>query len=143
MTMNDLDILAGTWNTAGDLLATPTSPTLRLVATDTYRWLPGKHFLLHDVDARLGEHVTRSLEVIGLNGAGGGYATRSYDDQGGIEDFMATLIGRRWQIFGETVRFDGGFSENGAVLSGTWEQRAPGAEWARWMTIELRRADRA
>jgi hypothetical protein len=140
MGIADLGIFVGTWNTTGEMLATASQPATRLVATDTYRWLAGEKFMLHDVDARLGNDVSRLLEIIGWDEGQRRFTARSYDDQGGIEDFTATLIERRWQIFGETTRFDGMFSADGKRLTGQWERREPGAEWAAWMTIELRRA---
>lgn len=50
----------GIWNTEGQIKAGDGAEEQRLVATNIYEWLPGKAFLLHRVDARLGEVITRS-----------------------------------------------------------------------------------
>ena len=49
--MSKFEVFIGTWNTTGEVLQTDANPAGVLLATDTYRWLPGKHFIVHDVDA--------------------------------------------------------------------------------------------
>ena len=79
-------------------------------ATDTYRWLPGKHFIVHDVDARFGDSPTRSIEVMGYDLSTKKYFARSYDDQGVSDDYEIALVRKRWSIVGETARFSGSFN---------------------------------
>ena len=67
--MSRFQIFIGTRNTRGEVLATDDAPATTLVATDSYRWLPGRQFIVHDVDARFGEDVARSMEVIGYDRA--------------------------------------------------------------------------
>lgn len=129
----------GVWNTTGDVFATDQSPATTLSATDTYRWLPGRHFVIHDVDARFGVEATRSMEVIGYDKTLKRYISRSYDDRGGSEEFALTLNGRRWRILGETVRFDGRFNATRDALSGLWEIKATSG-WRPWIKITLSRA---
>ena len=50
--MARFDLFIGVWNTTGEVLATEASAAGALVATDTYRWLPGKHFIVHDLAFR-------------------------------------------------------------------------------------------
>lgn len=135
-----LEKFVGVWNTTGTLLATKDAPALKLVATDTYEWLPGGYFLLHRVDARIGEQVSRSIEIVGWDAERGTLMSRSYDDQGASDEFVCVLDGRRWMIVGESMRFDGAFSEGERRLSGTWELRGPDGQWSPWMDIELNRA---
>ena len=67
--MSKLEVFIGTWNTTGEVLETEANPSGTLAATDTYRWLPGKHFIVHDVDARFDGKPTRSMEVMGFDSA--------------------------------------------------------------------------
>ncbi len=60
-----LDPFVGVWNTQGEIRSDKDAEEQRLVATDIYEWLPGKHFLLHRVDARLADQIVRSIEIIG------------------------------------------------------------------------------
>lgn len=115
MTTNQMarfEIFVGTWNTTGEVLETSSAPAAKLPATDTYRWIPGMHFIVHEADARFGEDPSRSMEVIGYDFESKKYLARSYDDQGASEVFEVALKGRSWSINGDTVRFSGKFDSS-------------------------------
>jgi hypothetical protein len=138
--MSRFDIFIGVWNTRGTVLETESAPAGTLSATDTYRWLPGRHFIVHDVDARFGDEPIRSMEVVGYDAARRKHVARSYDDKGNTEEFVVQLRGRRWTIHGDTVRFDGRFSADGDTLMGLWERKAGKRGWQPWIELELVRA---
>src|SRR5688500_16397081 len=121
--MSRFEIFIGTWNTRGEVLATDDAPATVLLATDTYRWLPGRQFVVHDVDARFGGDVARSMEVIGYDRTSRKHVARSYDDRGVSELFDVVLSGKRWRITGDAVRFDGRFAADGDRLTGLWERK--------------------
>lgn len=138
--MTRFEIFMGTWNTTGEVLETDSSPATILIATDTYRWLPGNRFIIHDVDARFDGQPTRSTEVIGYDPKTKRYFARSYDDQGVSEEFEVILKGRRWTIVGKAVRFDGKFDRDGYKLQGLWELKSPKSGWQPWIKLKLVRA---
>ena len=138
--MSRLEVFIGTWNTTGEVLETEGAPATRLSATDTYRWLPGKHFIAHEADARFGDSPTRSLEVIGYDRAARKYFARSYDDQGTTEGFEVSLRGKKWSITGESVRFSGKFDADNSQLTGLWELKGKKAGWQPWIRLKLVRA---
>ena len=138
--MSRFEIFIGTWNTTGEVLETEAAPATALSATDTYRWLPGKHFIVHDADARFGGEPTRSMEVIGHDPASGKYIARSYDDRGTTELFEVALKGKNWSITGESARFKGKFDAKGNKLTGLWELKGKKSGWQPWIKLELVRA---
>ncbi len=138
--MARFEIFVGTWNTRGEVLATESAPAGVLRATDTYRWLPGGHFLLHDVDARFDDEPSRSMEVVGYDARRRKHVARSYDDRGASEEFVVRLSGKRWTIQGDAVRFDGRFSRDGDRLTGLWELKGRKRGWQPWIRLELVRA---
>jgi hypothetical protein len=75
--MSKFEVFIGTWNTTGEVLETEASPAGALSATDTYRWLPGQQFIVHDVDARFDSKPTRSMEVMGFDSSKKQYFARS------------------------------------------------------------------
>jgi len=137
--MAKLEVFTGIWNTTGEVLATGAGPAGTLIATDTYRWLPGKHFIVHDVDARFDGVPARSMEVMGFDAVRKKFFSTSYDDQGGHESFDIALSGRTWRIEGETVRFKGSFNAQWDRLAGLWEQKGPEG-WQPWIKLLLVRA---
>jgi hypothetical protein len=138
--MSRYEIFIGTWNTKGEVLATDGAPAATLSATDTYRWLPGNHFIVHDVDARFDDNPARSMEVIGYDLASRKYLARSYDDQGASEVFEVALKGKSWSIAGASMRFSGRFDARGDKLTGLWELKGTKAGWQPWIRLKLVRA---
>lgn len=135
--MSRLEVFIGTWNTTGEVLETEAGPAGTLSATDTYRWLPGRHFIVHDVDARFGRQPARSMEVIGFDQSTQKHFARSFDDRGTTEVFVLALTGRRWSIGGKTVRFQGSFDVRKDRLGGLWELKGRKAGWQPWIELEL------
>lgn len=133
-----LDRLVGVWRTDIAMLDADGNEAARFHATDTYRWMPGRHFLLHDVDAVMDGQTIQSLEIIGLDAATGAYQSRNYDNAGSISDYTAAMLGDAWSIDGETERFRGHLSADGKVLAGRWERLDAGA-WLAWMNVTLTR----
>ena len=138
--MSRFEIFIGLWNTRGDVLATDAGPAGQLSATDAYEWLPGKHFILHRVDARFDAEVSRSVEIIGVDQKTKKSAAWSFDDRGAAEMFALELRGRRWRIVGQRVRFDGRFSTDDSRLRGLWEIKGPRSGWQPWINLLLERA---
>ena len=134
--MSRFEIFIGIWNTTGEVLATEGSAATTLSATDTYRWLPGRHFIAHEVDARFGNDPTRSMEVIGYDLVRKKYVTRSYDDQGTSEEFDVDLRARNWRILGGRMRFSGKFDTSGDKLTGMWERKGKSG-WRPWINLTL------
>lgn len=135
-----LEIFVGTWNTEGVVDAGPAGLGSRLAAVDTYEWLPGKFFLLHRVDGRMGEERVQVLEIIGYDAARRTYVTQSFDSHGNVGAYRASLRDGAWTILGDSERFTGAFNEDRTILTGRWERSTDGANWSRWMTIKLTKA---
>lgn len=138
--MSRFEVLIGTWNTSGEVLKTDASPATTLSATDTYRWLPGQHLIVHEADARFGGAPTRFMEVIGYDPQSKKYVAHSYDDQGVSEVFNVELKRKKWSISGAAVRFDGKFDANNVELAGLWEMKGKKAGWQPWIKLKLVRA---
>lgn len=128
-----LDVFAGSWDTT---ITMPDGATSE--ATDTYRWVSGGHFMLHEVDALVDGKRLQSVEMMVPDGEGG-VSLRSYDANGSVNDFTARLDGNGWSIEGEQQRFAGQFAKDGQTLSGAWQQRGDDGNWAPLMSVELRK----
>ncbi|WP_159435584.1 DUF1579 family protein [Paracoccus solventivorans] len=139
-TMKSLSPFVGIWNTEGQIRASDEAEEQTMVATDIYEWLPGKCFLLHRVDARMGEDITRSTEIIGWDSEARTLFSTSYDAKGETSRFRCALDGHDWKIDGQGIRLRGAFDEDWNKLTGTWEMEADGS-WSPWMGIVLTKAD--
>lgn len=139
--MARLAVLVGVWNTTGAVLETEANPATTLAGTDIYRWLPGGHFLVHEVDVCFGTTPSRSMELIGHDASSGGYLAHSYNDQGTIEQSEYVLDGHTLRIMAATARFLGTFDAAGKQLTGLWELHTPRTGWQPWIELKLVRAD--
>ena len=138
--MSRFEVFTGTWNTTGKVFATENAPATVLSATDSYRWFPGKQFIVHDVDARFGLSVSRSMEIMGYDRQARRFVAKSFDDQGVSDTFDLTLNRRRFRIQGAAVRFNGLFDSEGARLEGLWEIKGGQSGWQPWIQLLLERA---
>ncbi len=137
-----LNAFVGAWSTQGEIRATADGPAARMQAADTYEWLPGGFFLAHRWDARLPDRRTQGIEIIGYDGAKGTYPMHSFDSLGNTAVMHASVNGRYWSFTGESLRFTGGFSEDGNTFAGLWEQRSSDrSSWLPWMDITLMRTE--
>jgi len=130
-----LNRLAGLWDTTITALNADGSAGAVSMASDIYTWMPNGQFLMHDVDAVMGSERTQSSEIFAVDAAGH-ITSRSYDADGSMNDFTATLDGSHYTITGETQRFSGAFSADGQKLEGRWEQH-DGANWLPFVSIVL------
>lgn len=131
--------LAGTWRTEGQLVGVPPGPRTTLAAVDRYEWVPGLNLLAHYVAGHLGRTSVASFEIWSYVRARRACVSTSFDESGTSSTFQGRLRGRQWTIHGDTQRFRGTFSDDGLMLSGTWDQKS-GRTWKPWLTIVLRKA---
>jgi hypothetical protein len=132
-----LSPFVGRWKTAGEVLASASSPALEIAGIDEYEWMPGGFFLLHRVDVRIGTERVQALEIIGWDAERGRYFMRSFDSQGGTAEMHASVgDDGTWKFTGDAERFTGTFSDGGQTLSGRWERRESDA-WLPWMDVHL------
>lgn len=132
-----LNVFIGKWNTEGLIKGSPSGPTARLKAIDTYEWLPGGFFLIHHVDGFMGDEEVKTIEIIGYDTSSEMYFTHSYDNRGSIGKYQANLLDVVWTIAGKSERFTGMFSDDSNTLTGRWELSGEGDSWVPWMDIKL------
>ncbi|WP_338720425.1 DUF1579 family protein [Devosia sp. XK-2] len=137
-----LNILAGVWDTTITLIGVDGAEGATSLAVDTYRWMPNGHFLVHEVDAMMGDQRVRATEIFGVEQASGEFFSRSYDADGCTNDFASTIDGIDYLITGEVQRFAGQFTEDGTTLRGEWQQLA-NHQWRPFVRVVLEKRSQA
>ncbi len=132
-----LQPFVGHWSLEGRIVEGPFGPATPISATDIYEWMPGGHFLLHHIEAQMGDQVVKGLEVIGYDLATRRYCLRSFDHAGGFSVMHMTEADGLWTALGHTERSQVRFSADGKVMSGGWERLADDGAWRPWMEITL------
>lgn len=135
-----LNAFVGAWETNGEIVAGSSGQRVKFEATDTYEWLPGGHFLLHRFDAEMPEGEVEGIEVIGFDQETKSYPMHSFDSSGTASIMHARVVNDVWTFTGETIRFTGGFRDDGRVFAGVWELRSSdGSAWHPWMDVRLKK----
>jgi hypothetical protein len=125
--------LIGSWRSSGR-----TVEGLDVEGTDVYEWLPGRKFVVHHVDVRMGGEQVDVLEVIG-EPDGDAFLMRSFDNTGATAVMRATVDGAGvWTFAGPTERTTLVVAPDGESMSARWERDRDGT-WEHWMDMEFRR----
>jgi hypothetical protein len=131
------DMFEGKWKTEGTVKASGNNPELKITGTDIYEWFEGGFFLIHRVDVTVGKEKVKNIEIIGYNELTNSYTLHSFDSKGNSEEMKGSYDNCIWSISGESLRFNGRFSENGKILEGAWERQNDGEGWVHLMDIKL------
>ena len=132
--------LIGTWASSGRTVERPGEPAVEIEGSDVYDWLPGRRFVVHTVDVRMGGERVHVLEVIG-EPDGDAVLMRAFDHIGRASVMRARTDGaRRWTFTGPTERATLVAAGDGGSMAATWERRTDGGGWEHWMDMRFRRA---
>lgn len=110
--------LVGRWDITGDAHG-----------STTYRWLPGRRFLVQEGELDLYGHRSVFTELIGRIKPFGGepsddIASRVYTSEGDTLDYVYEIDGDTLTIWGGTrgsdAQFVGNFTPDGDTLAGAW-----------------------
>lgn len=134
--LSALDAFAGHWKTKGIVYATEHTGELQIKGYDSYYWLKGGHFMIHQADVMIGNDRMQSIEIIRYDAFSGKYLMHYYGTDGGTGKMKAECEGRSWNFYSDSEEFCGKFSEDGRKISGTWK-RLLNNEWVKWMEVEL------
>src|SRR5262249_4089848 len=80
--LEQLNVFIGRWMTEGETVAEPGAPTVAIVASDIYQWLPGEYFVMHPAYGRIGAIAVGGVEIIGFDPETRQFQTYFFDSQG-------------------------------------------------------------
>ena len=124
-----MDVFVGEWNSDG--WTADSSPTGRVRVTHhhTYEWLPGRFFLVHRWDGRIGDAPNRGIEIIGHDPLNDTYASHFFDSGGWARHYQAKVRDNVWTFAGERERATFVFGDDGNDIIVRWEQTHDGSNW--------------
>jgi hypothetical protein len=142
-----LEVFLGRWKTEGQAYEGPFGPAARITAVETYEWLPGRQFLVHRLEGRLGDNDMACIEVTGYEASSGSYSVRSFYNDGTHLFWQARESGGTWTFTGDgksegkslKMRCTTVFNA-GDTITGRFEYSRDGSSWHPFWETTLTRA---
>jgi hypothetical protein len=138
--LEPLSPLIGRWRTSGSILSEDGSVTGEIKGSDVYRWLPGSHWVVHEVDVLMGEERTQALELIGgRDERSGGWQMLAFDTADSPGRMSLTLEEPGLLLLqGDGVRSWMRPEAGPDLMTALWEQLKDG-NWVPWLEMRFER----
>ncbi|HJY45305.1 MAG TPA: hypothetical protein VJ301_11835 [Propionibacteriaceae bacterium] len=132
--------LIGRWRTFGTILDEDGSVAGEISGTDIYTWLPGGHWIVHEVDVRMGEERTQVLELIGgRDDTSGGWQMHAFDTADNPGRMRLTIEGPGLLLLQGTGVRSWLRPEAGPDQMTTLWEREVIDQWIPWMDMHFER----
>ena len=141
-----LGVFLGRWHTTGEVASPASTPAAKVDAIDTYEWYPGKFFLVHHADGKVGDDAIKSIEIMGYDSNRQCYFASFFDSTGGFGTEELRLDGNTWTWRGSNVmgvkehRCFAVVSDDGKTIRARHDKSDDGENWELWMDVTLRKA---
>ncbi len=132
-----LGVLIGKWINEGYTVEVPGSPSVKIVTSDVYEWMPGGFFVLHTAYGRIGSMDVGGTEILGYDPASKKYFTRFYDSRGNISESELMVDGDIWTWKGKTTGCTAIFTENGKIQTAHHVRLDENHKWVPAMEVVL------
>jgi hypothetical protein len=139
--VNPLDALLGKWKSVGKTIASPSEPVVRIVGTDSYKWMAGGFFLVHNAKVTVGKDTVEVLEMIGTyDTSSKTYPMRAFDNTGNFSTMKASVgVDGIWTFVGKSQRATLTISKDGKTMKAKWKRSKNAKNWEHWMDMKFTR----
>jgi hypothetical protein len=130
--------IIGRWRTSGSVLDGKGAVITTISGTDIYTWLPGGHWIVHEVDVTIGDQRTQTLELIGGRDEGtGGWQMHAFDTED-RPGFMRLSLAEPGLLLleGDGVRSWFRPQAGPTYMTTLWEREIDG-NWVAWMEMRF------
>ncbi len=138
--LEPLTPIIGRWRSSGTVLDADGSVVATVAGSDVYSWLPGGHWIVHEVDVIMGEERTQVLELIGGRDEGsGGWQMHAFDTADSPGKMLLTAAEPDLLLLqGDGVRSWFRIRAGDRHMTTLWE-REVGHRWIPWMDMRFDR----
>lgn len=132
-----LGVLIGKWINEGHTVATAEVPSLPILTSDVYEWVPGGFFVVHSAYGKIGDNSVGGVEIIGVDGDG--YRSTLCDSFGNVHTSRMEVDGEVIRWLGARTRCTATITDDGSTQVAHHEASADGTTWAPSMEVTLRK----
>jgi hypothetical protein len=136
-----LEVFIGKWINEGYTVASADAPSVKILTSDVYEWMPGGFFVLHTAYGRIGDLDVGGVEIIGYDAASQTYRTHFFDSQGNISSQELTASGDTWRWSGESTRCTAVFTDQGKTQTAHHERVDEQGHWVTSMEVTLTKVE--
>ena len=136
-----LDVFIGKWINEGYTVAAPDAPSLKILTSDVYEWMPGRFFVLHLAYGRIGAMDAGGTEIIGYDAASETYYSYFFDSQGNISKDEFTIEGDTCVWQGKETGCTAVFTDNGKTQTAHHVRLNEQGQWVPSMEVVLRKVE--
>jgi hypothetical protein len=134
---NKLEVFVGKWINEGYTIEAPGSPSVKILTSDVYEWMPGRFFVLHTAYGRIGRMDVGGTEILGYDNSTQKYFSRFYDNRGNVNEADLTVDGDTWVWKGEVSGCTAIFTDNGRVQTAHHVRLDESGNWVPAMEVVL------
>ncbi len=132
-----LGLVIGKWINEGYTVEDAESPSVKILTSDIYEWMPGGFFVLHTAYGRIGNIDVGGTEILGYDQSAKKYFTRFYDSRGNVSESDLIVNGDTWIWKGQTTGCTAVFTENGKVQTAHHIRLDKSGNWVPSMEVVL------
>lgn len=136
-----LEVFLGKWINEGSTIASADAPSVKILTSDVYEWVPGGFFVLHTAYGRIGGMDVGGVEIIGYDATSQTYRTHFFDSQGHISSQELTVNGDTWRWSGEQARCTAVFTDQDKTQTAHHERLDEQGHWIPSMVVVLRKIE--
>jgi hypothetical protein len=132
-----LDVFIGKWINEGHTVEAPGAPSVKILTSDIYEWMPGGFFVLHTAYGRIGDIDVGGTEILGYDQATKNYFTHFYDSRGAFHEGELMADGDSWTWKGDTTGCTAVFTEQGKIQTAHHVRLDETGSWVPAMEVVL------
>jgi Protein of unknown function (DUF1579) len=136
-----LDVFIGRWITEGHTVASADAPSVEILASDVYEWMPGGFFVAHTAYGRVGNTDVGGTEIIGYDATSNKYRTHNFDSQGDLITEELSVEGDTWTWKGDKVGCTAEFTDDGKRLEAHHVRLDDDGNWVPSMEVTLTKVE--
>jgi|SRR5580700_2400702 hypothetical protein len=134
-----LGVLIGKWINEGHTIETAEVPSVPILTSDVYEWVPGGFFVVHSAFGKIGETSVGGVDIIGVDGKA--YRSTLYDSFGNVHLSRLEIEGDVLRWIGDRTRCTVTMSDGGTTQVAHHESSADGVSWTASMDVTLRKVN--
>ena len=134
-----MELFIGKWINEGHTVAAEGAPSMKILTSDVYEWMPGGFLVIHSAYGLIDKMGGGGMEIMGYDAAKKRHMSYFFDSQGNISTHEITIDDNTCKWQGERTRCTAIFTNNGNTQTAHHERLDENGKWVPSMEVVLTR----